>query len=292
MEVLRILEKGFIEIANLIKNQNSLALSNQHSSSNQSGDDVKKLDILANDILKDLLQTCPQVRTIGSEEEDSFFYTSHTQAPYLVCFDPLDGSSNIDVNITTGTIFAIYKYNDDGTITNGHNIIMAGYCLYGGATQYIVASSKKLQFFQYQWETQEFQCIKDNINISNKGKFYSINESNKNKWLDTRYQQFIEQCIEKKYSARWVGSLVADGHRTIIKGGFFAYPANSKDIFGKIRLLYEAYPFAFLFHVGGGKASNGLINLLDISFPENIHQKTPIILASTEDMNMFQEIEN
>ena len=292
MEVLRILEKGFIEIANLIKNQNSLALSNQHSSSNQSGDDVKKLDILANDILKDLLQTCPQVRTIGSEEEDSFFYTSHTQAPYLVCFDPLDGSSNIDVNITTGTIFAIYKYNDDGTITNGHNIIMAGYCLYGGATQYIVASSKKLQFFQYQWETQEFQCIKDNINISNKGKFYSINESNKNKWLDTRYQQFIEQCIEKKYSARWVGSLVADGHRTIIKGGFFAYPANSKDIFGKIRLLYEAYPFAFLFHVGGGKASNGLIILLDISFPENIHQKTPIILASTEDMNMFQEIEN
>jgi fructose-1,6-bisphosphatase I len=292
MEVLKILEKGFIEIANLIKDQNSLVLSNQQLSSNQSGDDVKKLDILANDLLKDLLQTCPQVRTIGSEEEDTLIYTPHTEAPYLVCFDPLDGSSNIDVNITTGTIFAIYKYNDDGTITNGHNIIMAGYCLYGGATQYIVASSEKLQFFQYHWEMQKFQCIKNNMKISNKGKIYSINESNKNKWLDTRYQQFIEQCIEKKYSARWVGSLVADGHRTIIKGGFFAYPANSKDTTGKIRLLYEAYPFAFLFHVGGGKASNGSINLLDVPFPENIHQKTPIILASSEDMNMFQEIEN
>ena len=292
MDVLQILEKGFIEIANLIRNQNSLVLSNQQSSSNQSGDDVKKLDILANDLLKDLLQTCPQVRTIGSEEEDTLIYTPHTEAPYLVCFDPLDGSSNIDVNITTGTIFAIYKYNDDGTITNGHNIVMAGYCLYGGATQYIVASSEKLQFFQYQWEIQEFQCIQDNMSISNKGKIYSINESNKNKWLDARYQQFIDQCIEKKYSARWVGSLVADGHRTIIKGGFFAYPANSKDTSGKIRLLYEAYPFAFLFHVGGGKASNGSVDLLDVPFPENIHQKTPIILASSEDMNMFQEIEN
>lgn len=292
MDVLQILEKGFIEIANLIRNQNSLVLSNQQSSSNQSGDDVKKLDILANDLLKDLLQTCPQVRTIGSEEEDTLIYTPHTEAPYLVCFDPLDGSSNIDVNITTGTIFAIYKYNDDGTITNGHNIVMAGYCLYGGATQYIVASSEKLQFFQYQYETQEFQCIQNNMSISNKGKIYSINESNKNKWLDTRYQQFIEQCIEKKYSARWVGSLVADGHRTIIKGGFFAYPANSKDTSGKIRLLYEAYPFAFLFHVGGGKASNGSIDLLDVPFPENIHQKTPIILASSEDMKMFLEIEN
>lgn len=292
MNVLQILEKGFIEIASLIRDQNSLVLSNQQSSSNQSGDDVKKLDILANDLLKDLLQTCPQVRTIGSEEEDNLIYTPHTEAPYLVCFDPLDGSSNIDVNITTGTIFAIYKYNEDGTITNGHNIVMAGYCLYGGATQYIVASSEKLQFFQYQCETEEFQCIKDKMNISNKGKIYSINESNKNKWLDTRYQQFIDQCIEKKYSARWVGSLVADGHRTIIKGGFFAYPANSKDTSGKIRLLYEAYPFAFLFHVGGGKASNGSINLLDVPFPENIHQKTPIILASSEDMNMFQEIEN
>ena len=290
MEVIQLLEKGFIEISNLIREQNSLSLSSYTSSNNNSGDDVKKLDIYANDILKKILMECSYVRTIGSEEEDFLCETTFTDAPYMVCYDPLDGSSNIDVNITTGTIFGIYKYNKDGTITSGRNMIASGYCLYGGATQYVLAFENKVRFFQYSFKQEKFLCIKDNMMIKPNGNIYSINESNKKKWTDKRFETFIDNCINQKYSARWVGSLVADGHRTIIKGGFFAYPANTKDTSGKIRLLYEAYPFAYIFELGGGISSNGDTNILDIPFPEKIHQKTPIILSGTYEMDLFYNL--
>ena len=129
MEIIKLLEKGFIQISDLIRNENSLQLSHLTESNNNSGDDVKKLDIVSNDILKDILKECSLVRKVGSEEEDELFETKFVDAPYLVCYDPLDGSSNIDVNITTGTIFCIYKYEEDGSIKNGHNIIESGYFL-------------------------------------------------------------------------------------------------------------------------------------------------------------------
>jgi fructose-1,6-bisphosphatase I len=290
MEIVKLLEKGFIEISELIRNKNSLSLSNLTSSNNHSGDDVKQLDLLSNSILKDILLDCSSVRKIGSEEEDTLYDTKYKDAPYLVCYDPLDGSSNIDVNITTGTIFCIYKYNDDGTITNGHNIIASGYCLYGGATQYLLAYDNKICFYQYINQNKKFDLLNDNLKIKTKGSIYSLNESNKNKWLDKRFENIINKFIDEKYSARWVGSLVADGHRTIIKGGFFSYPGNTKDISGKIRLLYEAYPFAHIFHIGGGFSSNGEKNILDIDFPENIHQKIPIILCGKYENDLFHNL--
>ena len=290
MEIVKLLEKGFIEISELIRNKNSLSLSNLTSSNNHSGDDVKQLDLLSNSILKDILSDCSSVRKIGSEEEDTLCDTKYKDAPYLVCYDPLDGSSNIDVNITTGTIFCIYKYNDDGTITNGHNIIASGYCLYGGATQYLLAYDDKICFYQYINQNKKFDLLNDNLKIKTKGSIYSLNESNKNKWLDKRFENIINKFIDEKYSARWVGSLVADGHRTIIKGGFFSYPGNTKDIPGKIRLLYEAYPFAHIFHIGGGFSSNGEKNILDIDFPENIHQKVPIILCGKYENDLFHNL--
>lgn len=290
MEIVKLLEKGFIEISELIRNKNSLSLSNLTSSNNYSGDDVKQLDLLSNSILKDILSDCSSVRKIGSEEEDTLYDTKYKDAPYLVCYDPLDGSSNIDVNITTGTIFCIYKYNEDGTITNGHNIIASGYCLYGGATQYLLAYEDKICFYQYINKNKKFDLLNDNLKIKTKGSIYSLNESNKNKWLDKRFENIINKFIDEKYSARWVGSLVADGHRTIIKGGFFSYPGNTKDISGKIRLLYEAYPFAHIFHVGGGFSSNGEISILDIPFPDKIHQKTTIILCGKYENDLFSNL--
>ena len=290
MEIIKLLKKGFIQISELIRNENSLTLSQLTDSNNNSGDDVKKIDIISNDILKNILIECPLIRKIGSEEEDELIETSFKDAPYLVCYDPLDGSSNVDVNITTGTIFCIYKYDEDGNIKNGHNIIASGYCLYGGATQCMIAYEGKLSFYQYSTINQTFNLLNDNIRIKTKGSIYSLNECNKHIWIDKRYNNLINKFIEEKYSTRWIGSLVADAHRTIIKGGFFSYPGNTKDKNGKIRLIYEAYPFAYIFFVGGGFSSNGEKNILDIEFPEKIHQKTPITLCGKYENEIFTQI--
>ena len=287
MDLLPTLEKSFLEIANLMKNQNTLDLGDYMDEYNFSGDDVKQLDLMSNVILKTNLEKCVQVRCIGSEEDKELHYTEHKNAPYLICFDPLDGSSNIDVNITTGTIFAVYKYDDKNEITNGRNIIMSGYSLYGASTQYIIAYHNNVSMYQYVPSEQKFVCIKTNMKLKEKGNIYSINEANKHIWCDKRFVPFIDSRIKENYSTRWVGSLVADAHRTLIKGGFFAYPANEKNKDGKIRLLYEAYPFAHIFEVAGGFGSNGEEQLLDIPFPKNIHQKTPIILSSNSEFTKF-----
>lgn len=287
MELIPILEKSFLEIANLMRNQNTLDLGDYMNEYNFSGDDVKQLDLMSNVILKTNLEKCNKVRCIGSEEDEELHYTKHEDAPYLICFDPLDGSTNIDVNITTGTIFAIYKYDNNNKIKNGRNIIMSGYSLYGASTQYLIAYNNKLSMYQYVSSENMFVCNKTDMKIKEKGNIYSINESAKHTWCDKRFNSFIETCINDGYNMRWVGSLVADAHRTLIKGGFFAYPANNKNTSGKIRLLYEAYPFAHIFETAGGYGSNGEEQLLDVPFPENIHQKTPIILSSNSEFTQF-----
>ena len=286
-EIIACLEKSFVQISDLIRKTNSVNLGSFSDTHNASGDDVKKVDVISNDILKENLSKCTLIRTIGSEEEAEFCYTDFTDAPYLICYDPLDGSSNIDVNITTGTIFSVYKYDKENKIQDGHNIIMSGYCLYGGATQYVLAYNNKISFYQYSAEDGSFQLLNDNLKMKEKGATYSLNESNKKAWTDARLNQLIDSFIEQKYVARWVGSLVADAHRTLIKGGFFAYPGNRKDLEGKIRLLYEAYPFAHIFHNAGGFSSNGVSSILDVPFPAKIHQKTPIVLCSKHEHELF-----
>ena len=295
------LEKSFKEISKLVRNQNSLDLGGLLNENNVSGDDVKELDVVSNTILKHNLEQCSMVRTIGSEEEDKLYETSHVTAPYLVCYDPLDGSSNVDVNITTGTIFAVYQYDEDGKIENGRNIVMSGYCLYGGCTQYVLACNGIVSMYQYihssGWFSKLFSAkkgfskIHENMKVQEKGPIFSLNEAHKHKWCDKRFQPFIEKMIEHKYNARWVGSMVADGHRTLIKGGFFAYPANESHLSGKIRLLYEGYPFAHIFETAGGIATDGTTNILDIPYPEKLHQKTPIILSSKTEYDIFSTLE-
>ena len=289
-DILSIIKLSCKKISNIIQNSNPLNLSKLSDEYNLSGDNAKKLDLMANVILTSDLSNCKHIKTIGSEEEPELINTDFNTAPYMVCFDPLDGSSNIDVNITTGTIFAVYKYGVDNNIVNGNNIVMAGYCLYGGSTQLIVATEV---VNIYQLDT-DFNLIIENWTIPNKGKFYSINESNKHIWLDSRNNKFINNLITKQYSARWVGSLVADGHRTLIKGGFFSYPSNDNNIDGKIRLLYEAYPFAYIFKVAGGFSLHEKenISLLDVTYPINCHQKTPIILSSKYEFDLFTQFKN
>jgi fructose-1,6-bisphosphatase I len=262
-------------------------ISNIH---NASGDDVKTIDVMSNNIMREALSKCALIRTIGSEEEDEFHYTEFTKAPYLICYDPLDGSSNIDVNITTGTIFSVYEYDASGKIADGRSIVMSGYCLYGGATQYVLSYNNKLSFHQYSVQDKSFYLLSDRLKMKEKGAIYSLNESNKKAWTDVRFNKIIDLFIEQKYGTRWVGSLVADAHRTLIKGGFFAYPGNRKDTEGKIRLLYEAYPFAHIFHNAGGFSSNGVKSILDVPFPDKIHQKTPIVLCGKYEYDLFMNM--
>ena len=165
MELIPILEKSFLEIANLMRNQNTLDLGDYMNEYNFSGDDVKQLDLMSNVILKTNLEKCNKVRCIGSEEDEELHYTKHEDAPYLICFDPLDGSTNIDVNITTGTIFAIYKYDHNNEIKNGRNIIMSGYSLYGASTQYLIAYNNKLSMYQYVPSENMFVCNKTDMKI-------------------------------------------------------------------------------------------------------------------------------
>ena len=285
-EILNVIQNCCIKISDLIRESNSNNLGSLANEFNISGDNVKKLDLMANDILKNNLSVLSSIKYIGSEEDKELILINNS-GKYMVCFDPLDGSSNIDVNITTGTIFAIYKF-ENGKIKNGRNIVAAGYCLYGGSTQLIIADEKKVNM--YQLINNQFNLIKENLKIRNMGSIYAINECNKYIWTDSRYVKLTDNLIKKNYTARWIASLVADAHRTIIKGGFFAYPGNKKYPDGKIRLLYEAYPFAYIFEKAGGFSSNGYINLLDVDFPKNIHQKTSIILSSKFEFDIFNKL--
>ena len=284
--IVKTIQNCCIQISDLIRTKHTGDLSSIMTDSNISGDEVKQLDILSNQILVDDLIKCNDVKTVGSEEEDHLVYTNNKDAKYLVCFDPLDGSSNIDCNITTGTIFGIYEYKND-IIENGHNLVAAGYCLYGGATQFIIANDSGVKMYNLYHNT--FELMNDDLKMKNKSNVYSINESNKHRWTDRRFKAYVESCITNNYTARWVGSLVADAHRTIIKGGFFAYPADTKSTNGKLRVLYEAYPFAYIFEKAGGHSSNGeLKSLLDLPFPKDIHQKTPLILSDIYEYPVFE----
>ena len=289
--IMECLEKCFIQISELIRDQDSISLESVDDATNISGDTVKQLDLLSNTIIKNALKKCSLVRAIGSEEESDLVCTENIEAPYLVCYDPLDGSSNIGVNITTGTIFGVYKYDSNGKIGSGRDTVLAGYCLYGGSTQCIVANNETCSMYQLSVRENKFKCVNNNVLIPNKGNIYSINESNKYDWIDPRYYKVVNSFIGDKYTTRWVGSLVADAHRTILKGGFFAYPGNIKNLAGKIRLLYEAYPFAFIFEKAGGVSSDGETRLLDVPFPsEKIHQKTPIILSGKSEFERFANL--
>ena len=284
-EILVNLKYSCYEISKLMRETDPIRLSKITNDNNKSGDDVKKLDILSNEILKKNLLKCKNIRMIGSEEEDEFIYTENEDGDYLVCFDPLDGSSNIDSNITVGTIFVIYSIKKG--LYDGNSIVCSGYCLYGSSTQLIIGTNK---IEMYLLKDSKFILIEDNLKIKEKGNMYSINESNKNKWIGDFDKKLINNLIDKNYTSRWVGSMVTDCHRTLIKGGIFGYPKNKKDTNGKIRVLYEAYPLAYIFKLAGGDSSDGEKNILDIKFPKNIHQKTAVYLGSQYEMNIFKEL--
>lgn len=289
--ILESLKISFIKISEEVKNNNPFQMSNIISR-NSSNDEVKNLDIISNQYIIEELLKNKYVKTIASEEEPELI-EGNKEGNFFVSFDPLDGSSNIDSNITIGTIFAIFIDSNIKKNTLGDSIVSAGYCLYGGSTQLVYTKKNignPIVNLHLLDKKNNFICV-NQLKIPEKGKVYSINESNKYIWNNNRYKVLIDNFIKNGYTQRWVGSLVADAHRTIIKGGLFSYPADKKQN-GKLRLLYEAIPFCFLLEqVGGiGYLNDNLSDWKETMFPKNIHAKTPLMIGSKTEIGMVKKI--
>ena len=270
---------------------------------NVQGEQVMKLDEVANETLIASLGRRNTCAAIASEEmEEIKVLSTDPRAKYVVVFDPLDGSSNIDVNISIGTIFGILRRRDTAGIVSeqdflspGRDLLAAGYVLYGSSTVLVISTgtSGGVHAFTYDPTVGEFFLSHENIRIPERGKTYSINEGNSLHWTDEvrRWNTWIKEedkAQGRPYGARYVGTLVADAHRTLLKGGIFAYPADRKSMGGKLRLLYEANPFAFIFEAAGGKATTGKERILDI-VPTKLHQRVPLVLGSPRDVDAFEQ---
>lgn len=262
---------------------------------NASGEEVQKLDVLADNLLISCLKNSGECCGIASEENDTFVpIESSLNAKYVVLFDPLDGSSNIDVNVSIGTIFAIYRrISDDGAcqledfLQDGVEQVAAGYVLYGSSTMLVYTTGKGVNGFTLDPSIGEFCLSHPNMKIPQEGKIYAINQS-AFRHFEPCVQAFVEQCMDEDCNFRYVGSMVADVHRTLIKGGIFMYPATTKAPKGKLRLLYECNPLAFIIEQAGGKATNGSQRILELEASQ-LHQRTPIFLGSP---NMVTCLEN
>eukprot|EP00656_Telonema_subtile_P013462 TRINITY_DN1683_c0_g1_i1.p2 TRINITY_DN1683_c0_g1~~TRINITY_DN1683_c0_g1_i1.p2 ORF type:complete len:337 (-),score=107.56 TRINITY_DN1683_c0_g1_i1:293-1303(-) len=276
----------------------------QAGDQNASGDDQKKLDVLSNDIFVNALKNSGTCAVLVSEEdEDPIIVDEGKQGSFCVAFDPLDGSSNIDCNISTGTIFAVYRKETDGPPTpadilrTGEDIVAAGYCMYGAATELVLCFKgqgvHRFTLDQSVGEFIHFQEIK--MPADGGKKIYSCNEGNSSKW-DSVCLKSVEYFRDNGYSARYVGSMVADVHRTLLYGGIFLYPADSKSPNGKLRVLYEGFPMALIVEEAGGLASTGMFKgalhrMLALQ-PSDIHERCPVILGAVRDVERVLDMYN
>jgi fructose-1,6-bisphosphatase I len=262
---------------------------------NVTGDVQKKLDVLANEVFINSLRSSGEVCVILSEEEDEPIIVNE-EAKYIVAFDPLDGSSNIDANVTIGSIFGIWKKKGDKVektdmLQTGEELIASGYCVYGSSTQMITCIDKIVNGYTLDPSLGEFILTHPNIRIPETNPIYSINEGNSALW-DQQISNYVNikknpPKGKKAYSLRYIGSMVADVHRTLLYGGIFMYPADSKSPEGKLRLMYECNPLSFVIESAGGKASTGKQRIREL-IPKDIHQRCPVIIGSLRDV---EEIE-
>lgn len=292
-EITELLKESCQKISHHIRHCNPTDLSKLVGDDNISGDHIKMLDKLSQTFLFESLIQHKEVYGIISEEHDSIYLTKHTTGKYIVAFDPLDGSSNIEFNITTGTIFGIYKIDENKKIKKGRDILLAGYCLYGGMTQFVhtdIDNDNKITMYRLNEENQKPHVIEENIIMPSHGKYYSVNQANMNKWLQPNLKNGLSILSREGYSLRYVGSMVADAHRVLMRGGLFMYPCDTNNHRGKIRFYYEAYPFAFLIEQAGGICTDFYHNILDIPTPDNIHACTPIILGTKKEVTLIQDL--
>lgn len=261
---------------------------------NVQGEEQQKLDVIANIRFMRALSKGGEVCAIVSEEEDAVIDLQNNSGKYVVAIDPLDGSSNIDVNISIGTIFSIYRRKSpigspiqlQDIMQPGREQVAAGYVLYGSSTMLVYTTGCGVNGFTYENSLGEFFLSHPDIKAPKIGHIYSINEGLQLEW-EKGIAAYIQNCKERKMQSRYIGSLVADFHRNLLKGGIYLYPATEKNPSGKLRLLYEANALAFIIEQAGGKASDGKQRILDVQ-PESLHQRTPLLIGSSK---MVEEAE-
>jgi len=260
---------------------------------NVQGEEQKKLDILSNDVFKDKLRKTGCMAYLGSEEEDTAISIEGSRrGDYTAVFDPLDGSSNIDAAISVGTIFGIYKGAKDKKefpLLTGDEQVAAGYCMYSTCTILMITTGDGVNGFTLDTSLGEFVLTHPNVKMPPRGKIYSCNQGNCPQW-PAKLKNYFENVSAgkgqtgQKYGMRYIGSMVGDMHRTLLYGGLFLYPADSKNKSGKLRLLYEANPMAMLAEQAGGKASIGDSRVMEFK-PTELHQRVPIFIGSSEDVD-------
>lgn len=269
---------------------------------NVQGEIQQKLDVISNQIIVKAVDHSRRVCAMASEEEPGIISIPDKFKPgkYCLLFDPLDGSSNIDVNVPVGTIFSVFKKISEGQqgtlddmLQPGYKQVAAGYVIYGSSTMLVYTTGQGVHGFTLDPSIGEFLLSHPNIRIPEHGRYLSVNDSYESVWDDDTkavMKRFRGLDGEREpMNVRYVGSLVADFHRNLLGGGIFAYPANAKSPAGKLRLLYEANPLAFIVEQAGGLATNGTTRILDL-VPTELHQRTPLYIGSKNDVLIAQKM--
>lgn len=270
---------------------------------NVQGEEQKKLDVLANDLLLDALAKNAHCAGVASEELDDCT-PANADGSLLVLFDPLDGSSNIDINMAVGTIFSILPYERQGQVSQnsdylqaGNKQLAAGYLLYGTSTVLALTITDTVVMFSLDPDTNDYVLIEDNVQIAADTSEYAINASNYRYWR-APMQQYIDELIAgetgvrgRDFNTRWVAAMVGDVHRILCRGGLFTYPFDTKyaNKAGKLRLMYEANPMSLLIERAGGGATDAVNRILDIE-PTDIHQRVPVVLGSKNEVNYVKDL--
>ncbi len=267
---------------------------------NVQGEVQKKLDIIANEVLLEANEWGGHLAAMASEEMDSIYLVPnrYPQGEYLLMFDPLDGSSNIDVNVSIGTIFSVLKKSDDNQgvteqdfLQPGKNQVAAGYCVYGPQTTLVLTVGDGVAMFTLDREQGSFVLTQENVQVPADTKEFAINMSNMRHW-DEPVRRYIDECLQgkegprgKDFNMRWVASMVADVHRILTRGGVFMYPWDKREPHkaGKLRLLYEANPMSWLIEQAGGAATNGRMRILDMQ-PSQLHERVSVVLGSKNEV--------
>ncbi|MGE0590757.1 MAG: class 1 fructose-bisphosphatase [Cyclobacteriaceae bacterium] len=254
-------------------------------SQNMTGEDQQKLDVLANIRFTRALKKGGEVCALISEESESY-EDLNNNGKYVIAIDPLDGSSNIDVNVSIGTIFSIYRrkskiggpIQSEDILQKGSEQVAAGYILYGSSTMLVYTTGHGVNGFTFEQSLGEYFLSHPDMEMPESGKIYSINEGASNSFPES-VKKYIQFCKDSTYTARYIGSLVADFHRNLLKGGVYIYPSTAKDNNGKLRLMYECNALAFISEQAGGLATDGQRRILDIE-PQDLHQRTPFYVGS------------
>ena len=269
---------------------------------NTSGDIVKKLDEFADETIYKAMDHGGHVCVMASEENEDILHIpeQYRAGKYVLLYDPLDGSSNIDANITIGSIFSVFRRISTAgkgdladCLQPGYKQVAAGYIIYGSSTIFVYSTGQGVHGFTLDPSVGEFILSHENIRIPEKGRIYSLNEGNFHNWDDgmKRYISYLKEedkSTGRPYSHRYIGTMVGDAHRTLLYGGIFAYPGDRKNPRGKLRLMYECNPMAFIIEQAGGLSSDGSDSILRIQ-PTSLHEHTPVFLGSGEDVLLCTE---